>query len=158
MFIFLFLCLCYFTHLPWFRKWGDLILAKGLHRMALRKGVILCLLVCKCQCTVCVCVCVDHGGIAWSICTGPVHLRNCLWVCRVLTMFWTISPNKLQPKLLVSVSVAKWQTGHPPTSKAAAAGMLGRERKTEGKFLFLNSQKLTLLSFHVLYKLSSLPF
>lgn len=32
----------------------------------------------------------------------------------VLTMFWTISSNKSQPKLLVSVSVAKWQTVHPP--------------------------------------------
>lgn len=34
----------------------------------------------------------------------------------VLTMFWTISSNKSQPKLLVSVSVAKWQTVHPPKS------------------------------------------
>ena len=36
----------------------------------------------------------------------------------VLTMFWTISSNKSQPKLLVSVSVAKWQTVHPPKASA----------------------------------------
>lgn len=45
-----------------------------------------CTCVSKCMCVLtCACawawhVCVDHGGIPWAICTGPVHLRNCLWV------------------------------------------------------------------------------
>lgn len=78
-----------------------------------------------------VCVCVDRGGIPWAICIGPVHLRNCLWVCGVPTMFWTISSNKSQPKLLVSVSLAKWQTVHPP--KSSLLRYKQAVRKTEGQ-------------------------
>lgn len=99
------------------------------------------LLVCTCV-SVCACwceyvwawhVCVDHGGIPWAICIGPVHLRNCLWVCGVLTMFWTISSNKSQPKLLVSVSLAKWQTVYPPKSSLLRYRQEGRGRQTEGQ-------------------------
>lgn len=46
----------------------------------------------------------------------------------VLTMFWTISSNKSQPKLLVSVSLVKWQTVHPPKS-----WLLPNRHKERGK-------------------------
>lgn len=51
----------------------------------------------------------------------------------VLTMFWTISSNKSQPKLLVSVSLAKWQTVHPPKSLLLPNRQKGRGRQTEGQ-------------------------
>lgn len=25
-------------------------------------------------------MCVDHAGVPWAICSGPVRLRNCFWV------------------------------------------------------------------------------
>lgn len=55
---------------------------------------------------------VYHGPFVSAQCTFEIA-SGC---AGCFTMFWTISSNKSQLKLLVSVSQAEWQTAYPPKS------------------------------------------
>ena len=61
----------------------------------------------------------------------------------VLTMFWTISSNKSQPKLLVSISLAKWQNVHPP--KSSPQKQAGRDKETKEPNPMADNALVTLL-------------
>lgn len=98
-----------------------------------------------CECFACVyvhadvCTCAGLACVCWPWRYTMGHLYRPSAPTKlplgvgVLTMFWTISSNKSQPKLLVSVSLAKWQTVHPPKSSLRRNRQGGRRRQTEGQ-------------------------
>lgn len=110
----------------------------GTYRWQVWREVCICESVHECMCMLmCMCVCRPGMCVCWPWRYTMGHLYRPSAPTKlplgvgVLTMFWTISSNKSQPKLLVSVSLAKWQTVHPPKSLLLWNGQEGRRRQTK---------------------------